>query len=201
MLDDYEDIKARYKLFDGFAIKDQKVYYQRTMENNRKSAIQVNLLRAGFALFSGISAAVAGLVVQTGNVSPQSFVVQFLAVMAVVLPAVGAVFNMLADLYQWDKLSSIYGAALDNLEVADALSPSPRLTDVDTYHTRVHAFAEGALSVMNDETAQWGQSIRTPKQVQKFVEQEQERASRIGRRLSPGSRNLDEDEDTPPTGE
>jgi hypothetical protein len=33
--------------------------------------------------------------------------------------------------------------------------------------------------VMSDETAQWGQSIRTPAQLNQFVEQERRRVARL----------------------
>lgn len=174
-----EDLKARYRIFDKFAVKDQKNYYRRTVAENRRSAVQVNQLRATFALLSGLSAALAGLLSQIWDGSSVGAFVQFLAVMAVVMPAVGAIFNTLADLYQWDKLTSIYDSALENMEAADALSPSDKITENDLYEARLHAFAEGALMVMNDETAQWGQSIRTPDQIEAFVTRQAERASRL----------------------
>ncbi len=179
MMNSREDLKLRYRLFDKFAVKDQKNYYRKTVADNRRSAIQVNQLRAIFALLSGLSAALAGLLSQIWDASPVGLFVQFLAVLAVVMPAVGAIFNTLADLYQWDKLTTIYDSALENMEAADALSPSAKITEDDLYEARLHAFAEGALMVMNDETAQWGQSIRTPEQIETFVARQAARAQKI----------------------
>jgi|GEM_PF-498633 len=98
-------------------------------------------------------------------------------VVTVVAPALGGAFTTLADLYQWDRLTTIYESALENIEVADSRSPNPNipLQDLIRYRASMRAFAEGTLSVMRDETAQWGQSIRTPEQIDKFIRDEQQR--------------------------
>jgi hypothetical protein len=95
------------------------------------------------------------------------------------MPVLGQIFNTLADLYQWDRMITIYDSALENIEVADAQSPLPDMDDV-VYAASVRAFTEGTLAVMSDETAQWGQSIRTPPQLERFVAEQRERAQRSG---------------------
>lgn len=189
-----KDLKARYLLFDKFALKDQKQYYKRTIHKYRRAAAQVNQFRAFFSLLTGISAAAAGLIVQTSftegttcnatianvpdNCNEWKLAVIILAAFAIVLPAIGAIFSTLADLYQWDKLSDIFEVALQNLEVADSLSPSPNMPDeeIEIFGASVRAFAQSTLDVMSDETAQWGQSIRTPAQIEHFIEAERQRA-------------------------
>jgi hypothetical protein len=98
--------------------------------------------------------------------------------MAIGFPAVGGLFNTLADLYQWDRMITIYDAALDNIEVADALSPSEEMNDT-IYWGALRAYSEGALGVMSDESTQWGQSIRTPQSLEAFVSAEQAQAAKI----------------------
>jgi hypothetical protein len=184
-----EALRARYLVFDKFAVKDQKNYYQATVENYKQSARQVNFWRALFAFATGFVAAAAGVIAQGADSTFAGILVTIFAVLAVVLPAIGAVFNSLADLYQWDKLSSIYQSALENLEVADSLSPVDEIQEDQTYRGAARSFAEGAISVMRDETAQWGQSIRTPEELQAFVEKELE----IAESLSPGFGDSDDD--------
>lgn len=190
---DRKDLHARYALFEKFALQDQRNYYKKSIRENRRAASQVNRLRAGLALLTGIASALAGFIVQsrflgkascTANINIpadcptwQSIVV-VLTVMAVVLPAVAALFSTLADLYQWDKLITIYSSALENLEVADAQSPHVEIPDEVRYRASLRAFVEGTLQVMSDETAQWGQSIRTPEQVENFIREEQIKAER-----------------------
>jgi hypothetical protein len=175
------DMEARYELFDRFALKDQKNYYEASIETYRSAATQINRWRALFALLTGLSAAAVGLVAATGSLDDPttSGIANLLAVAAIVLPALGAAFSTLADLYQWDKLTSIYDSALENLEVADSLSPVDSIPDDTVYETALRAYAEGTLAVMSDETAQWGQSIRTPAQLNQFVEQERRRVARL----------------------
>ncbi|MGQ9888464.1 MAG: hypothetical protein ACUVSX_08250 [Aggregatilineales bacterium] len=96
-------------------------------------------------------------------------VVPLLLVVAVVAPALGAAFTTLADLFQWDRQTQIYDTALENLEVADAHSPVPAMNNVE-YQAALNAFAEGTLTVMRDETTQWGQLIRTPESLQKYID-------------------------------
>lgn len=194
-----QELEARYKLFDKFAVKDQKAYYEKTIQKNRRAGVQINRYRAGFAFLTGLCSALVGLIVQTtfvdsatcgtlaqsppGSCDFLSAFAMFLAVMAVVLPAIGTFFSTLGDLYQWDKMTSIYDAALENLEVADSLSPSEKIPENETevYEASVMAFAEGTLNVMRDETAQWGQSIRTPAQIEEFLAKAQKKADEAGK--------------------
>jgi PHP family Zn ribbon phosphoesterase len=86
-----------------------------------------------------------------------------------VAPAIGAAFTTLADLFQWDRQTQIYDTALENLEVADAQSPLASMNDIE-YQAALNAFSEGTLTVMRDETTQWGQLIRTPESLQKYID-------------------------------
>jgi len=47
----------------------------------------------------------------------------------------------------------------------------------DIYALALQAFAQGTLSVMNDEQAQWGQLIRTPQSLEKFIEEAKRRSA------------------------
>lgn len=197
---DRADLEARYELFNKFALDDQRNYYKSTLSKYRLSARQVNRLRALFAFLTGLSAAAAGFIVQSGFVTGArcnpvipagteivlpgdcenlKLLVYVFMISAVVMPVLGQIFNTLADLYQWDRMITIYDSALENIEVADAQSPLPDMDDV-VYAASVRAFTEGTLAVMSDETAQWGQSIRTPPQLERFVAEQRERAQRSG---------------------
>jgi hypothetical protein len=197
---DRADLEARYELFNKFALDDQRNYYKNTLSKYRLSARQVNRLRAMFAFLTGLSAAAAGFIVQSGFVTGArcnpniigdvvvalpadcdnlKLLVYVFMISAVVMPVLGQIFNTLADLYQWDRMITIYDSALENIEVADAQSPLPDMDDV-VYAASVRAFTEGTLVVMSDETAQWGQSIRTPPQLERFVAEQRERAQRSG---------------------
>jgi hypothetical protein len=180
------DLEARYHMFEKFALSDQRNYYKSTVSRFREAAAQVNRIRALMALLTGVAAAAASTIV---SASPQCNIAEpppecgviitgtsVLAVLAVILPAIAAMFGTLADLYQWDRLVTIYDEALLNIEVADAQSPDREIEDDVTYHAAFLAFCEGTLSVMTDESAQWGQSIRTPAQIEKFLEDARRRA-------------------------
>ncbi len=188
-----KDMEARYELFNIFSLDDQRKYYQSTVKKHRLAASQVNRIRAAIAFFTGVAAAAAGFIVQSSfisgarcSVTPAPAdcgnlegLVTFLVIMAVVLPALGAFFNTLADLYQWDRMITIYESALENIEVADAQSPMDDMDDL-IYRSSLRAFTEGTLQVMSDETAQWGQSIRTPATLEQFIEEERQKSARIG---------------------
>ena len=100
-------------------------------------------------------------------------------VASIVLPAIGGFFNSLMDLFQWDRLISIYESATENIRRADSLSPDdeqPENEYLQSYYDYVH----GTLQVMSDETAQWGQSIRAPQSTQNFVDEEGDVADKSG---------------------
>ncbi len=188
-----KDYEARYQLFQYFALNDQRTYYNRTAAKNRAAGTQVNRYRAMLAFLTGASAALVGVIVQiafvnggtctadpnAGLCSVWSGVVLALTVASVTLPAVAAFFSTLADLYQWDRLISIYDSAKENLEVADALSPDSEMP-TNVYRQAYANYVEGTLTVMNDESAQWGQSIRTPQALQEFVQAQRQRAAEVG---------------------
>ncbi len=187
-----EDLEARYEVFDKFALNDQRDYYKSTIAKFRTSASQVNRYRALFAFLTGLSAALAGYIVQvnflegsycttgaagvgTSHCQIMQFLLGVFIIGSIAMPALGAFFNTLADLYQWDRLITIYDAAMENIEVADARSPIKEMDDLH-YRASLRAFTEGTLLVMSDETAQWGQSIRVPPQLENFIEEEREKA-------------------------
>lgn len=210
-----DDMVARAELFDKFALKDQKSYYASAISKHRAAARQVNRLRASLSLATGIAAALAGLVVQASFVNGATCAVAdapahcdwlnlfvgTLSILAILLPALGAALSTLADLYQWDRLIAIYETAKLNMEEADALSPIESMSDL-TYRASMRAFAEGALQVMSDETAQWGQSIRTPRQLASYVAEEQRRVEQLKSRFAGGvidqSQRLKPEDDDPP---
>jgi hypothetical protein len=191
-----KDLEARYELFDHFALKDQRTFYDDRVEKFENSSSEVNRIRATVALLTGIAAALAGLITAIyftttgacfvsdgtpleGGCQLLALTVDAAIIASVALPAIGGFFNTLADLYQWDKQLTLYNAAQENIVVADALSPLPEMDD-KLYSARLAAYAEGTLQVMSDETAQWGQSIRTPRGVQEFVDKAEERAAELG---------------------
>ncbi|MEO1287598.1 MAG: hypothetical protein AAFV93_07505 [Chloroflexota bacterium] len=183
-----DDMKARYILFHHFALDDQRNYYEASTEKYQQSARGVNIVRATISLLTGVASAGVGLVVAMNlndcsvNLdvcTPWANVIHFLIICATALPAFAAFFNMLADLYQWDKLIAIYEAANENIELADAHSPTNEMNDAQ-YLASLHAYSQGTLDVMSDETAQWGQSIRTPKGMKEYLEKAEKRAREVG---------------------
>ncbi|MCS7072588.1 MAG: hypothetical protein NZM00_13860, partial [Anaerolinea sp.] len=166
--------RALYEIFREFALEDQRLYYNVRTRDNRQAARGVNMWRAVFSLAAGLSSAALTLLISTNQVdctaNPHSLCgpLALLAIVSVVAPAIAAAFGTLADLYQWDRASSIYEAAVENLVVADAESPDEQM-DNDKYHQALRAYSSGTLQVMRDETAQWGSLIRTPSQIEEFI--------------------------------
>lgn len=141
--------------------------------------------------------------------------ITIMIILSITLPAIGGFFSSLSDLYQWERLTAVYANANQNLIYADALSPDPE-EPYEEYFTSYHAYVEGALQVMSDETKQWGQAIRKPEKTDEFIERMRDRARKVTGQFSndeavpvikPGDSNLlatisDEDinngQDTPP---
>lgn len=187
-----EDLQIRYEVFQRYALEDQATYYRREIQRHNRAAKEINFSRATVSLIIGTSAAVAAVIGQTflakdmacfnnrelplaelnlpewcGTVN---FSIIVLIIISIALPALGAFFSSLADLYQWERLRTIYDKAIRNLSYADALSPDDD-EDFTGYFTSFHAYVGGALQVMSDETKQWGQSIREPEKTQEFVDE------------------------------
>ncbi|HRE46977.1 MAG TPA: hypothetical protein PLD47_04570 [Aggregatilineales bacterium] len=183
LVQDRRYMEALNKLFNRFAVEDQRVYYEYAIERNRRAGSQVSLIRAFTAFVAGFAAALTALLVQsvfvpgaqctmdTAGISycdTMKFLVSLTTLIAVIAPAIGSAFNGLSDLYQWDRQVGMFTSALESLVVADAYSPDSE--EADTYYrASLSAFAQGTLEVMESETAQWGQLVRTPEQIEKFL--------------------------------
>lgn len=194
---DRQELEARYEVFDRFILKDQKAYYQKAIERNRRAASQVNQFRAGCAALTAIAAGAAGVLVSSLFTGDQSCAIDavarpgycgfaqwastLLVLLAMLLPAIGSIFSTLMELYQWDRVSDLYQSAKENLEVADSMSPPESTPDLEFYEY-FRIYAESALTVMNAETAQWGQSIRESDELRKFVAAQHARAQSYHRR-------------------
>lgn len=185
-----KEAEALYTIFQKFALDDQKSYYRNSIEKARAAGRQVNQLRATFSLLAGFASALAALLVgvygagsSTCNLAPTSCavlspIVIGLLITTVIAPVIGGALGTLMDLFQWDRLSKVYEGALQNIEVADALSPDREDPD-DKYMGSLSAYAEGTLSVMRDESAQWGQLIRPPRQLEEFLAEQERRIENL----------------------
>jgi hypothetical protein len=180
-----ELLRAKYLLFDKFALKDQRSYYGAKIDRNRRAASEVNFLRALCALLTIVVTALTTYFVQTDYLSTcvtasgetlttdcsVRNIINVLLFLSVVFPSLGAFFNMLADLFQWDRLVQIYREAKDGLNGPDAYlsdREDPAKIGKEEYRARLLAYAIGTLGVMRDETGQWGQLIRPPEDIEKF---------------------------------
>src|SRR5690606_14857111 len=68
------------------------------------------------------------------------------------------------------------------------------LEDMDdlTYKAALRAYIENTLRVMAEETAQWGQSVRTPPNLEAFVQEEKQKAQRAMQRTNTGPMNMND---------
>lgn len=184
-----QDLETRYEIFQQFALEDQRSYYKSTARRYRTAASQVNFIRALLALLTGVASAMATLFISANptcaatDAPPECggliTFTSILAILSIILPALAALFGTLADLYQWDRLVKIYDEAILNIEVADAQSPDAEIDDEVKYRAAYMTYTEGTLLVMNDESSQWGQAIRTPAQVEAYLVKAQLRAQQV----------------------
>jgi hypothetical protein len=192
---DRKQMELQYFIFNSFMLQDQRSYYKSALERYDNAGAQVNRWRAIFSFLTGLASALAGLLVSSQN-SPANpmtdstrLVVSLLLIVAVVAPALGGAFGTLADLFQWDRLMTIYKTAEENVIVAEALAPDSAMPDSE-YWAALQAFTEGTLTVMRDETAQWGQLIRDPEQIRNFIEQARKRAADVANSVDDTAKQL-----------
>jgi hypothetical protein len=169
-------LRALFSLLTGLASAMAGLLVATAIGNSLLSQCALDRLApiaASAAASAGVDMAAAtaniNAATATADCSLLNVGVPLLLVIAVVAPAIGAAFTTLADLFQWDRQTQIYDTALENLEVADAQSPLASMNDIE-YQAALNAFSEGTLTVMRDETTQWGQLIRTPESLQKYID-------------------------------
>lgn len=178
-----EDLLTRYEVFDKYALRDQRAYYKSRSAEYRQANRQVTRYRAYFSFGTSVVTALAGLIIALNNGRPFSDAlmlgVSVLAILSIVLPAIGSFFSMLADLYQWEKFSTVFESAIENLEVSDAqLSNPERITDEEYLRGAYLAYVTSALDVMQAETAQWGQAKQSPPEIAAFIEAQRQKELR-----------------------
>lgn len=171
------DQEARYLMFDAFAINDTRSYYQAQIQHVYRVYSQVNRWRAVFSFLSGVVAAILGLLVQStpsivcssssANV-PCALTLPGALLLSgvIVLPALSLGFSLLFLVFDWDEQYLNMQSALENLEIADAVSPFAEMDDLE-YRAAMQAFTQGALDVMHDETVVFGNSVFSPEKVDK----------------------------------
>jgi hypothetical protein len=184
-----QDLEVRYQVFQEFALDDQRNYYDSTARRYRSAASQVNVVRASLSLLTGVASALATYFISANpacvatDAAPECgsiiALTSGLALLSIILPSLAALFGTLADLYQWDRLVKIYDEAVMNIEEADAHSPESEISDDVKYRAAYLAYAEGTFSVMEDESSQWGQAIRTPPQIDEYLAKAQLRAQQV----------------------
>lgn len=179
-----KDMEARYRIFDKFALDDQRKYYKRKTDDFRTSRKQVNSLRASMALATFIATTLITIFVPqafneacdvSGECTGLRFFVGVLAALSIIFPAIGGFFGALLSLYQWDKFVHIYESAAENLEIADAHLNDTEDVPNEYFTSAYLSYTEGTLEVMASETAQWGQTVKTPAQIEAFIERQRER--------------------------
>jgi hypothetical protein len=183
-------------LFSERAFEDQEEYYAQRTRRNNLAAKQVTSLRATLAFFAGLSSAAATLLftfkessgcprfveIQLGKVTPDpgcavlNALLVALPIFCIVFPALGAAFHTLSDLFQWERLGTVYGTAMANLKSAGAKAPLPRMSN-SAYDRLLEIYALNTLAVMRDEATQWGQLIKAPEATTSFIAGAEERAA------------------------
>lgn len=161
-------------IFERFALEDQQNYYRKRIMRSRKAFRQVNTIRAGLAFMGGLASAVVGLLAALNNESV-TLVTIFIAI-AVLAPAAATAFASYASLFDYERMITIYEKALDNIYLADALSPLPDMSDAE-YYMYLQAFADATLDIMFEETAQFGNLVRSSQQIDDFLQKSRERAT------------------------
>lgn len=189
-----DELKARYWIFEKYALQDQRHYYQSSMRRFEKADEEVSRVRARIAFLTGLASITAGLLVQTqflgsgqcagleeanATCGSLQLLITILVILSVILPPVGVFFSTLADTFQWATLRPLYERSLENIEVADALSPDPEMSE-EEYQASYQAFVKATLAVMREETSRFEVQSRTPEELQAFIEAQRKIAYRVG---------------------
>lgn len=174
MAKDHEEIRARYHLFQATVLADQRSYYESAIKKNKRAAEGVNFVTALFTFIAGVTSAMVAVLGSQPN--PDTDILSVLILISIIFPVIGASFSTLADLYQWKRLESIYDNSHRSLEEAIALTPDDEMPR-EVFKNTFYKYTEGALQVMQDETAQWGQLIKPSETLESFVARSEEIAN------------------------
>jgi hypothetical protein len=67
---------------------------------------------------------------------------------------------------------------MNNVFLADALSPRDDMTD-EEFYMYLTAYSDAVLDIMHEETAQFGNMIRSSQQIQDFLDKSRQRAQSL----------------------
>lgn len=156
---DRETDEVYYRLFDEFSLIDVRNYYRAGIQRMRRALGQCNTILATSLLLAGLSVSLSAVLSTT---NPDSPLPPYLILVALISAGVAIFFLILPLLYQWERLIVVFDSSLEGLEVADAQSPMSEMDDT-IYRVNLETYAEEALRVMEQETAQFGQLYRSPR--------------------------------------
>ncbi len=188
---DPQNLKTRLLLFETALAKDQKSYYKSKSEIYRNAQQQI----LWFRLLAAFTASVVSFFTAYLSNLPRTGVLTTVLVasslISVIAPAVAALFQTYADIFQWDRLIHIYSDAANKLDAADKISreidlaalvpnadgaENPALTK---RHARVNRYISAVLGVMRAEANQWGQSVHAPASLEEFEARAKQRAEQL----------------------
>lgn len=191
---DPQNLKTRLLLFETALAKDQKSYYKSKSEIYRNAQQQI----LWFRLLAAFTASVVSFFTAYLSNLPRTGVLTTVLVasslISVIAPAVAALFQTYADIFQWDRLIHIYSDAANKLDAADKISreidlaalvpnadgaENPALTK---RHARVNRYISAVLGVMRAEANQWGQSVHAPASLEEFEARAKQRAEQLKKR-------------------
>lgn len=178
-------MKVLNAIFEKYALNDQISYYEKKSKRSRTAFSQVNVLRAVFAFLGGLASAIVAALTD----ADETVVTTFVAV-AIVAPALATAIATYASIFDWERLTKIYRDALNNVFLADALSPRTEMSD-EEYYMYLTAYSDAVLDIMHEETAQFGNMIRSSQQIQDFLDKSRQRAQSLIDDFAP----LDESEE------
>lgn len=168
-----ERMKALNAIFENHALNDQISFYQKKSQRSRRAFYQSNTMRAIFAFLGGLASAIVAAL----SNAPEEVVTAFVMV-AIIAPALATAVATYSSVYDWERLAKIYRDALNNVYLADALSPREEMTD-EEFYMYLTAYTDAVLDIMHEETAQFGNMIRSSQQIQDFLDKSRQRAQSL----------------------
>jgi hypothetical protein len=179
-----EHVRVLIKIFDEFCENDQLQYYKRKHKLYEKAQLEVTGLRAFCALLAGLGSALVFFVSPQlqGNTDGKGVLIMIAIVgvaFSIIGPALAAAFSTVSDLYQWRRFSEVFRDAWKSMERANGEEPVRPSSDALVLRAQLDRYVNTTLAVMEDETKQFGQFLRSPEDIEKFVKQAEERVERL----------------------
>lgn len=164
------DLQARFEVFRAFLTEDSLDDYARQIAESGRALRSTQRWRIGATVLMGLASLMLAFFYYDFVDFEEADVLMWLCVVLIItLPAVALFFTAVPLLGRYQQTQQLLAITAGDLKKIQRLYPLPEM-DMQTYRKSAFEVSELTLESLSLEASRWGKLIRTPQQIEAYVE-------------------------------